>query len=731
MKIILHYILLSCLALSQGEWISVSGKIVSSEDGNPIIGATVLVQYSTIGTSSDNDGTFFLKHIPASRKTLSISAVGFKTVTVTLTNEEKQEQTIQLTPSPVQTQDVVVTASKRAQSLEEVPVSMSIVDAKSFSDRNIVSVDDALRYVPGVNFQQTQINIRASSGYSRGAGSRVSLLIDGMPLLAGDTGEITFESIPVFQIERVEVVKGAGSTLYGSGALGGVVNVLTKDIPEHPLVWWRLYGGFYSPPVFDEWKWSDKTRFTNGQYAGFTERFGRLGIAFSLHRVSDDGYRDNDWLRRYSGYVKMKYDFSPYQSVTVSTNIFQQYRGDFLWWKDVKNALHPAEGQQNATVTSLRANSSILYKHFVSEDFYFDIKAIHFRSNWYRDSLSTKRLDESISDAIVLDVQGVATVNQDNTLTAGLVWNGERIRSNIFGGHDGQGGAIYAQDEHKFSTDLSIVGGVRYDVQRVIGLQTNQQVNPKLGIRYHVAEGIALRSSLGRGFRSPSVSEYYTSTANTGSAAIVVSNTTLKPEHSWTYEIGMVQNYSGHMTLDMALYQSDFSDLIDASVGLDSSISKSAAVIQFKNITQARIQGFEMSCAANFLDQAVQWNVNYNYNWAVDRDTKTFLRFRPRHSASTNISYKYDLMTVGADFRYSSRIEQIDDKLVQLAPIMNGDERVPVYLLDVRINTHMLDLGLPMTLGFTINNLLGYNYVELIGNMAPPRSFVLSVEGML
>ena len=90
---------------------------------------------------------------------------------------------------------------------------------------------------------QYQVNIRGSSGYSRGTGTRVLLLFDGMPFLTGDAGEIIWEAIPVWQIDRVEIVKGAGSALYGSNAIGGVINVITKETSPRQNLRFRTYFG--------------------------------------------------------------------------------------------------------------------------------------------------------------------------------------------------------------------------------------------------------------------------------------------------------------------------------------------------------------------------------------------------------------------------------------------------------------------------------------------------------
>jgi outer membrane receptor for ferrienterochelin and colicins len=713
------------ILLAGQEQLSISGKVLSMEDGTAIAGASIMVVNTTIGTSSDVEGKFVLKNIPLKRQQIRISAVGFKAATLTLAEPLEHDLVIRLQPSPILTQAVVITANKRPQSLEEIPVSMSIMTAQAFEQRNTIALDDALRYVPGVNFQQWQINIRASSGYSRGVGSRVSLLIDGVPLLAGDTGEITFEAIPVFQIERVEVLKGAGSTLYGSGALGGVVNVLTKEAEETPSLYWRLYSGMYSKPAFAQWQWTDSRRFFDGQFAGFSSRYDKLGVVFSVNRFSDDGYRESDWSRKYDGFLKLKYDLSPYQSLTLTSNIFSQYRAEFLWWKDFQHALRPADSS-GVTVTSLRFNNSLVYKHFVSDVFYYDVKAVHFRGNWYRDRAGTMRLDQSVSDAFVTDVQANWTLHESHILTFGISGNYHRVRANIFGTHDGRGAALYVQDEYRIANALSLITGIRHDIQEVVGTYTEQQTNPKLAVRYTMDEKHTVRLSLGRGFRSPSIGELYTSTSNTGSAAIVVPSVNLKPEHSWTFEVSSTHALSEHVQLDFAVFHNDFYDLIEPNVFSDSLVK-----INFKNITQAKIEGVETSLRTKMFDHALSFDVHYNYNWAVERNTGAFLRFRPRHIGSVNSTLTISPYTIGADYRFVSRIEQIDEQLVDLAPITNGRQRVDIHLVDVRVITDLTEIGLPIRAALNVNNVLGYNYNELIGNISPPRHFVLSLEGVV
>ena len=710
---------------------TITGVITSSEDASPLIGATVVVQNTTRGTSCDASGKFVLRNIPEGSYAVVVSMVGFHRRVVERVEVRSNEETslpIQLVLAPIQTDAVVVTSSKREQTLEEVPVSMSIVNAQLLEYRSTIAVDDALRYVPGVNVTQSQVNIRGSTGYSRGVGSRVLLLIDGLPLLAGDTGEPIFESIPVFQIDRIEVVKGAGSALYGTSALGGVINVLTKEIPEHPETRWRLYSKAYDSPPYESWKWSTKLRALNAQYLSHSERIGDVSFILAGSRLFDDSYREADWTRRYNGYAKIKYDLSPFQSLAVSSSILWQHRGDYLWWKGVKDALRPADSQLNFSVTSFRINSSVLFKHFVSEKFTYELKAIHYHGNWREDSLNVALANKSTSDVLSTEVQANYSLDELNNITLGAGVNSDNVSSDIFGAHGGLGGALYAQDESQLSKRLKATLGVRFDYQMVQSLPSNQQINPKLGLNYQADEKTSLRASVGRGFRAPSIAELFVSTNVATSAVAIVPSTDLKAEHSWSFEIGGTTSLGENALWDVALFQSDFSDLIEAGIEFDS--TRKSPVIRFRNVTRARVQGCESNIRTVLFDQLISLDVNYTYSWPYDVNKKSVLRFRPRHVASVNAVASYKELMFGTDVRYISRVDAIDDDLVRLAPIIDGDLRVPVYVVDVRASGHFHEFGFPLKINFQVNNLFRYSYIELIGNLAPLRNYVLSVEGM-
>ncbi|MGH2567927.1 MAG: TonB-dependent receptor, partial [Bacteroidota bacterium] len=316
-----------------------TGKVVDAETNAPLIGANVALRGTVLGRVTNADGEYRFERLPPGRYTVVISMVGYETFTavdVEVTTAISRTVDVALKPTVIQAEPIIVTASRREQQLREAPVSVSTVTAQAIADRNPVTLDEVLRYVPGVNMLQDQVNIRGSSGYSRGVGSRVVVLFDGLPYLTGDTGEISWETIPVHQIQRVEVVKGAGSALYGSSALGGVINIITKEIGSQPQFRVRLFSSLYDKPRYDEWQWSTKSRFNSGGFVEYAGRVGDVQYLFNLNRSVDESYRQNDAYHRWSYFSKLKYELSPFQSLTLVGNLLSRRHGNFIWWRSLQ-----------------------------------------------------------------------------------------------------------------------------------------------------------------------------------------------------------------------------------------------------------------------------------------------------------------------------------------------------------------------------------------------------------
>ncbi len=708
------------------------GVVRSAEDSSAIIGATVIVQSKDgqnperVGALTKSDGSFSFPSLTRGNYRLAVSMVGYRKFdeTLTLSQNEKKSIEIFLKPSPFETQQVVVTASKRRQLLTEVPVSVSLVSSNSIERRNIISLDDALRYVPGVNFVQDQVNIRGSSGYARGIGSRVLLLVDGIPLLAGDTGEAVWESIPVSDIDHIEIMKGAGSALYGSSALGGVIDVITKSDVLVNSTDVKLYGGFYEQPRYSEWQWSSKHRFFQGAAVTHSQPLGlgNFGVTASLSYKKDDGYIQNDYFRRLNFFVKSVGNVGENQSLKIFADVFNQYSGNFLYWRDLNHALQPDSSTLGQWVNSTRANIAEIYTNVVSSKFLYVVRGSYYFNHWYDNfgQTSSGIGDTSTSNVGYLEFQGTLNLDPSTILTFGADGELDFINSNIFTTKQSNSGAVYFQAERKFDR-LHTTAGARYDYEKIQGKSAFNQLNPKLGLVYDLGGEASVRASIGTGFRAPSLGETYASTQTGG--ILIVANPGLLPERSLSEEIGARVPIRSLGYIDAAIFQNDYWDMIEPQFRTDGKIT-------FQNVTRARVQGYEVDAASDAGTDFLTLTASYTYIYPLDLTTNSILKYRSRELFYASANFEKSIYRASVDFRYISAFENYDRDLVQLGIVKNGNKRVPAYVTDLRAGVDLTSVGYPVEISFIVNNAFEYYYVEMIGNIAPIRNYslVLSTE---
>ncbi|MBI4513687.1 MAG: TonB-dependent receptor, partial [Gemmatimonadetes bacterium] len=278
----------------------IAGRVVDASTRAPVAGAWVRLVGTGLGAVTGEAGHFVITGVAPGRYRLRAERIGYAPSAEDLEVPPAGVSGLEiaLRIAPVELGAIVAAAAKREQTLAEAPVSVSVLDARELERTTPLTVRDAVEYVPAVQFVGDQINVRGSSGYSRGTGARVLFLIDGVPANASDAGNINWDIVPVAEVERVEVIKGPGSALWGSSALGGVVNVLLSDAPGRHVTRFRLLGGFYDSPPHPEWEWTGRTlgfgsfEVLHGGPVGPVSGWLRYG------RARSDGYRESSFSSR-------------------------------------------------------------------------------------------------------------------------------------------------------------------------------------------------------------------------------------------------------------------------------------------------------------------------------------------------------------------------------------------------------------------------------------------------
>jgi outer membrane receptor for ferrienterochelin and colicins len=709
-----------------GQTASVRGR-VTSESGEPLIGANVVLRGTVLGSATDANGRYLIRAIPPQRKvTLTCSMIGYRSVSEILILEagEQRELDIRLAETTVSTGEVIVTAGKHAQSFEEIPVSISVLSGKSIEERGIVELDDALRKISGVNITEDQVNIRGSSGYSRGFGSRVLLLVDGAPVLAGDAGEIKFDAVPMFNVERIEVVKGAGSALYGSSALGGVINVITTE-PRERVFRARLYSGMWDEPKHAQWKWwGDSPRFSGGVDVQHGDAAGPLSYILTAGLRGDQGYREMEDFTRWNFGGRGWYRFSPDKNLSVNLTLSSNDRGNWVYWRNLSHALQtPEDRDKSERVRSAKMLASAQYRQTHSGSFASSIRVSAYRTSFDTSSDTTdfsfRPADRTQSTAwqYSAEWQGSLAMSSAQLLTFGADFALSQVDALIYGQRLGYSGAVYAQDEVQLHPQWHLSTGARFDVTSIDTLEADMQINPRLGLAWQPYDGTSVRASYGWGFRSPSIAERY---ATVGSGGLLTKpNPTLKSERSTSYEFGATQRLPWRTAIDAAVFWNDYENLVEPT------IDPADGRIVFRNITEARIRGYELS-VQTFPWELLDLSIAYTYLYPEDRGSGTILKYRPRHLLYLSGAIDLGPFRFGVDHRIISRLEEVDIELLVIIP--DADRRVPTYVTDLRLSWSGALSGLPLRITALTDNILNYSYTEVVANLAPIRQYRLMLE---
>ena len=705
---------LPLVAQDQAGWIR--GTITDSAAGQPIEAATILVSGSLLRAGSNARGEFQLFPVPPGPQTLTVVAIGFRQATVTVTVPQTGAATtaIVMAPGSVELPGIVVTANRGEEAEGRSPASIAVISNREVTNRNVTTIDEALPYVPGISFNNEDISIRGSSGIANGVGSRVLLLLDGHAILTGDGGEVDFEAIPLLDLDRVEVVKGAYSALYGSNALGGVVNLITSPIGERPATLMRAHFGVFQIP--ERYAFTDEGLTAEGLGLQHSRRIGGIGLRLFGGRESTDGYTNNGasrrWLLRakagslpgaahpwdaYAVYAnEVDYDFFGWAD---STRPFELDTSEVVTGSDsTRNALGDRELANKlligATITPLvRARTLVRVTPYLN---YNTLRNV-FESN--RDYHNALKLGGT--------VQVVVAPGAGQAVTLGLDGGYTTIRSNFLGARHLEDAAGFAQYEVELDPRLRAVLGVRVDYHTASGGKQEVSVNPKLAMVFRAGEQLNLRASVARGYRAASAIEQFVNTTQFGFQ--VIPNPSLRGEFAWAGEVGM--NLVGErFWLDASLFRSEYRDLIAPTVIVQPGVGIRA---QFANIGRARVQGLDAGVRMRLIRRLIDLQASYMLLDTRDLETDSALVYRSRHNVTGTVEAMGGLLAV--DLRYRSAPEQV------LRYVL--DPRYHITLVDLRLQYRLLGAGLQLK----ISNLFQHQYTNIQERVpGAPRSISLT-----
>jgi len=716
MKKVIHTIPLILLlfnnTFSQGIFATITGKVIDKQTKEPLIGVNIQIVGTYLGGTSGVDGTFTLKKIPLKTCTLRFSMIGYKTEQVPEIQLELgriiEIPVVELETTVIGMNPIVVTASKQQQDLTVIPHSVSVLPEIELIDRTPLRLDNALESVAGVHFIENHINIRGSSGYTRGVGSRVLLVIDEVPMMHSDNNEINWNILPVMDIEQIEVIKGAGSALYGSNALGGVVNVVTKSPSEIGRLKIRTVSGFYTNPLYSSWKWTDRTLNFSRNDVSFSKKYGNLGINLSLGYHRSTGYRQDGEFYRLNTNAKILYKLPDASRLTFYGGYSYEDRDEFIEWQDQHNPLISSPFYSGAKVRMNFYDTYLLYRKQFSARLGFRVRT-SFISSLAGDQYNRAN-DYFPAEGIGAEanIDWMPLLNHNMTFGAEYKFDGGHNK--YIGSHHGYSVAPYIQDQWQIHRNMTITMGLRYDDYQVLNSPYRENhLNPKLGINYNPVAGTILRFSAGSGFRAASITERYIEFEYKLFTA--VPNENLRAETVWSYDVGVRQQITNNWWLDAAVFHNDYFNYIEP---VEEILDDFSLQVQFQNVVRARIRGIEFATKGSWFHNHLGLQANFTYMDAKDINTNKPLAYRPKILAFIIPSIKIDPVEFQAEYRYASKIDTV--------MLYNYDKRVPQKVWAFRAYLRLK----PFAAIFAINNAYNYAYTQLERNLREIRNMSIT-----
>ncbi len=605
-----------------------------------------------------------------------------------------EQSTYVVTKTPLHVLDtIVVTGTRSEKKLIDSPIRTEIIDEEELKRTNAITLKDALENIPGILLRE----IHGKSGYEislQGLSSdQVLILIDGLPLAASTSSTVDLEQYLIGGIEHIEVIKGAASAQYGSSAMGGVINIITKKVQDGVAISGQVDIGSYGKQNAD----GKNTSINNHhQKVSIEAANATLKGRIIADQFSSDGFavNPNDYPQQGDEQKRQQYAF--YGAWQPSDQ--------FMLWADFN------EYKEKDHQRSLNFVPPFYLKQYKLEDierqrfsagsqFNFiknskiDLKAVH---ETY-DSTSTQTLDGYLS--------ALRHSNQENNhfssqLTLpkwnkqnwqlGYDWHEEKLEQSNNGKFEMQGGSVkrdrhefYVQNDFNLIQNLDAVIGWRFQNDDDFGDHNAFKLSGKYRF-YDQNDLLAdLRLSYGQGYRVPNLKERFYSFDHSHLGYIVIGNPSLKPESSDSYQLGLSLVQNDRWNADINLFWNDIQDLIQTDFDHATTVN-GITQYSYSNVAKAETKGIETSAKWK-LTPYFSVNGAYTYTEAKDKTSNTLLTRRPKHIARLGADYALnDQLDLTLRGRYQSN-EYGDSANQQQSPSwVTFDSQV-----DYRINRYI------------------------------------------
>ena len=633
--------LLCCMVVSMFAQISLSGKVVNAETNDPVVGANIRIDHSLAGCTTNGKGEFTISNLPEGKHLLSVTHVSFLPQKYTANTGEK-DILIKMTESYINLGQVVITGTGTHRRMSNSPVPIQVITAKDLGNANVTSLEDALvKLTPNVT---TMTNGMGTTLSLNGMNEDYMLLLENGKRLTGDD---RYTRINIGNVKRIEILSGAASALYGSDAIGGVINIITDDAKNTVNV--SNYTHYTSKGRFSE---NINADINSGKFSSYTSYQRREADNWQVNELDENGYKTGRPMS--TGFIsdnisqRFAYNATDRLSFYVRGNYYNyntRRPETATYFKKGKKKDEDGKPiyEETQAYTYNMLHDTYTYgagaKYMINKSAYID--ADFFADNYtskydyFLKSGDFERGDKETRKKTRYynaTVKGIFKPNSWNKVSTGIEYINENFssESDNISFKNMYTFALFAQDEITILRDLQAVVGVRY----LYNENFKNYATPNVALMYKI-DHFNFRASYATGYRAPTLSQLYATDEAKTASRYTIGNPNLKPEKSNFFSLNGEYTCSRFSIAATGFYN-DIKDMINYRVLSDEEIQQMglgelheqfSTIRQRDNVDRSKIKGISVN--ANFyLGAGLTLGGGYIY---TDTEAKTL-----EHDSKTN-----------------------------------------------------------------------------------------------
>ena len=660
------YLLILFFSISFSQDLKFFGTILNNQTKEPIIDANIVFLGTDFGSASDKEGNFSVTNLKDKKYEILISAIGYRDILTSINLINQDRYIFEMVPESVLSSALNVIGRFPSKHL---PYFTQNITNEKISDYNYQTMSELFRNIGGVDVQTAHDNgrnanfsIRGSSDYKPGGyNNRVLVLLDGFQISMPYSGSIDWNAMPLDFLDRVEVVKGPVSSLYGQNSMGGIINLVTKNYSD------EFYNAKATIGSYD-------SRDLNLTMSNITDNISYTAL---LQHKKGNGHRFNAQYEQNNFYTKI---FNKKQDLSVSLIANKSVNGQPGFYIEDRPSLTSYRISNRDSVylqlfkkQTLDANNNIVYSFSLN----------HFYTNYFdRDDTPAEEIQEQTfynDTSLNLRVEYQKLINNKSYLIFGsdiiLEQSDISIYRNIYDDLKQVTGGFFAQNRIQLNERLLLGLGLRIDYRNVdrgneFSYKSFSDVSPKINLTFKRDSFSTWNFALSKGFRSPSLSELFLQ-YESDYGLNTQGNPNLEPEQLYGLDISFDRSNKSNLTYSVSTFYYKYEDMIDFVYGLP------VIALNRSDISSC---GLETNISYQ-INSNLNLDLGYTYLRVNDVNNIDPILYRPNHKFVSSIKYKSENISHIISMRYQSE-QDFQDFLSDEREYEGSEIKFPIEQLD-------------------------------------------------